>query len=140
MSAGKLIEDELTNSVIGAFYDVYNELRFGFLEHVYIAALERELLTRNHAVGREVGARVYFKGEDLCSYRMDMVVDEKLIIEVKSTTTLHPSAVRQVDNYLRATTFEVGLLLHFGPEPQYYRRVFTNVKKRFCVVPLDDPP
>ena len=92
MTQGKLIEDELTNSVIGAFYEVYNGLGFGFLEHVYLSALERELRSRNHTVGREVSVRVMYKGDDLCSYRIDMLVDEKLIVEVKSSTNLPPTA------------------------------------------------
>ena len=130
MAQGKLIEDELTNSVIGAFYEVYNELGFGFLEHVYLAALQRELRRRDHSVGREVGVRVMYKGDDLCSYRIDMLVDEKLIIEVKSSTNLPPTAVRQLHNYLRSTNIELGLILHFGPEPRFYRRVLTNVKTK----------
>ena len=129
MIPGKLIEDELTNSVIGAFYEVYNELGFGFLEHVHLRALERELRSRNHTVGREVSVRVMYKGDDLCSYRIDMVVEGKLIVEVKSSTVLPATAVRQLHNYLRSTDLELGLVLHFGPEPRFYRRILTNDKK-----------
>lgn len=129
MTRGKLIDDQLTDSVIGAFYEVYNVLGFGFLEHVYIAAMERELRTRNHAVNRQVGVRVRYKGVDLCSYRLDMLIDEKLIVEVKSSANLPPTVVRQLHNYLKATDLEIGLILHFGPEPMFYRRILTNDKK-----------
>jgi GxxExxY protein len=104
-------------------------LGFGFLEHVHLAALERELRDRNHSVGREVGVTVVYKGDDLCSYRIDMVVDGKLIVEVKSSTVLPLTAVRQLHNYLRSTDLELGLVLHFGPEPRFYRRILTNDKK-----------
>lgn len=116
-----LVEEQLTRSIIGAFYNVYRTLGFGFLESVYTTALERELLARNHHVGREVNVRVMYQGEQLCTQRVDMVVDEKVIVETKSTYLLHPAAQRQLYNYLRATNIEIGLLLHFGREPEFYR-------------------
>ena len=122
----ELIAEHLTESVIGAFYEVYNALGFGFLEQVYMAALERELRRRGHAVGREVWVAVCFKGEVISRQRIDMVVDDRLVIEAKSTQDLHKSAPRQVYNYLRATRLQVGLLLHFGPQPAFYRLVHTH--------------
>jgi GxxExxY protein len=91
-----------------------------------MAALERELRARGHAVGREVWVPVHFKGEVISRQRIDMVVDERLVIEAKSTQDLHRSALRQVYNYLRATRLQVGLLLHFGPDPAFYRLVHTQ--------------
>lgn len=126
MAREKLLEEELTRSVIGAFFEVYNTLGFGFLEHLYVMALERELRTRGHAVAREVGIRVMYKGEHLGTQRLDMIVDDRVIVETKSTYQLHQAAQRQLYNYLRATNLEVGLLLHFGPEPRFYRQVCTN--------------
>ena len=123
---GYLIEGELTESVIGAFYEVYNTLGFGFLEHVYLAALERELRARGHTVARELGVRIHYKGEDLTQQRMDMVVDGKLIVEVKASYELHKAAPRQVFSYLRATHLEVGLLFHFGPKPGFFRLISSN--------------
>ena len=120
---GGLIEEELTRSVIGAFFDVYNTLGYGFLEHVYAMALERELIARGHRVGREVSVNIVYKGTTLTSQRLDFVVDEKLVVENKSTQTLPAFAPRQVFNYLRATNLAVGLLLHYGPEPKFYRVV-----------------
>ena len=121
-----LLEEKLTHSVIGAFYEVYNHLGFGFLEHLYVMALERELLQRGHVVGREVNISVTYKGEELGTQRLDMVVDNALIVELKSTAELHKAAPRQLYNYLRATNLEVGLLLHFGPEPKFYRVISRN--------------
>jgi GxxExxY protein len=121
MSRRELIEERLTHSAIGAFFDVYNTLGFGFLEQVYIMALERELLARGHQVGREVWVPVLYKGHELCKQRLDMVVDEKLIIETKATPDLARTASRQLYNYLQVTKLSVGLLFHFGHEPKFYR-------------------
>ena len=134
----ELIEEELTKAVIGVFYEVYNHLRFGFLEHLYVMAMERELRERGYRVGREVAVPVFYKGEHLGTQRIDMIVDEKLIVEAKSTLALHPAASRQVNSYLRATHLEVGLLLHFGPEPKFYRHVLSNQKKIWFSAP-DQP-
>ena|SRR5688500_14694638 len=121
-----LIEGLLTQSVIGAFYEVYNTLGFGFLEHIYVLAMERELRNRGHRVAREVGVRVTYKGEYLGTQRIDMIVDDKLIVEIKSTYQLHGFSIRQIYSYLRGTNLEVGLILHFGPEPKFYRQILTN--------------
>jgi GxxExxY protein len=124
-----LIEEELTHSIIGAFYDVYNTLGFGFLEHVYACALERALIKRGHRVGREVPVIVYYEGEEIAHQRLDMLVDGKVIVEIKSTYELHKAAPRQVYSYLRATKLEVGLLLYFGPEPSFFRLLASNASK-----------
>jgi GxxExxY protein len=114
-------EERLIYSAIGAFYEVYNILGCGLFEHLYVMALERELRERGHRVGREVAVPVIYKGEILGVQRLDMLVDERLVVEVKSTDELHRGATRQVYNYLRATRLRTGLLLHFGPEARYYR-------------------
>lgn len=126
MSDHELIEEQLTESVIGGFYEVYNALGYGFLEQVYTAALGRELRARGLAVGREVWVPVHYHGEEISRQRIDMVVDQRLVIEAKSTQELHKSAPRQVYNYLRATRLQVGLLLHFGPHPAFYRLVYVQ--------------
>ena len=121
-----LIHERLSYSVIGAFFEVYYTLGFGFLEHVYVASLTRELQDRGHHVGREDTVPIFYKGEEVARQRLDMIVDGKLIVETKSSRTLHEGAERQVGNYLRATNLELGLLLHFGPLPKFYRVVDTN--------------
>jgi len=129
MAQRELLESKLTGSVISAFYDVYNTLGFGFLEHVYKAALERELLARGHRVAREMGVVVFYKGDPLVAQRLDMIIDDKLVVETKSTAELATGAQRQLHNYLRATNLEVGLLLHFGLQPKFYRVVELRVRK-----------
>ncbi|MEP6692306.1 MAG: GxxExxY protein [Gemmatimonadaceae bacterium] len=117
----ELVEEALTGSVIGAFLEVYNPLGYGFLEHLYVMALERELIGRGHKVAREVGVLVSYKGLPLGSQRIDLIVDEKLVVETKSTQDLNRAANRQLRSYLHATNLDLGLLPHFGPEPKFYR-------------------
>ena len=121
MTRGELIHERLTHSVIGAFFEVHNTLGFGFLEQIYIGALAIELRERGHVVDLEVSVDVSYKGLGLGRQRLDMIVDDILAIEVKSTAELHPSARRQLLNYLCATRLELGLLLHFGASARFHR-------------------
>ena len=126
MSANAFLQEDLTRSVIGAFYRIYNELGYGFLEGVYSVALEKALRNRGHLVQREVRVCVYSNGEPIAWQRIDMIVDEMLIVEIKSTAELSKASHRQLLNYLCATRLEVGLLLHFGPKPKVHRYVSSN--------------
>lgn len=126
MTETVLLEGESTNAIIGAFFEVYNTLGFGFLENVYALAVERELLARGKNVGREVPIPITYKGEFLTHHRADLIVDEKVVVEIKSTELIPPFTRRQVTNYLRATRLEVALILHFGPEAKFQRIVCTK--------------
>ena len=121
MTLVRLVEREITADVIGAFYEVYNQLGFGFLEFIYARALEKELLKRGRTVAREVAVPVFYKGEIIANQRVDMVVDDKVMVEIKSTEVLHPRSHRITLNYLRATPLQVALLLHFGPKARFFR-------------------
>ena len=126
MATTPLLEEHLTGSIIGAFFEVYNTLGFGFLERLYVLALERELRQRGHYVEREFRVRIIYKGELLGIQRLDLVVDHKVVIEVKANYELHKADRRQLFNYLRASDLEVGLLLHFGPSAKFYRLIHRN--------------
>lgn len=121
-----LIEGELTRSVIGAFFEVYNILGYGLLESAYAGALARELVARGHRVAREVTFVIRYKGDPVGVHRLDMVVDEKVVVEIKSTERIPQSVLRQLLSYLKASRLEVGLLLHFGPSPRFYRQIFRE--------------
>lgn len=123
MAKGELHLERPTHSVIGGFFEVYNDLGFGFLEQIYIGALTVELKRRGHVVELEVMSSVAYRGVEVGVQRLDMVVDRALVVEVKSTTDLHSSARRQLLNYLCATRLELGLLLHFGPKARFYRLI-----------------
>jgi len=121
--ANHLLESELSRSIIGAFYTVYNYFGYGLAESVYTGGLEYELTRRGHSVDREVSVQVRYEDRVVAWQRLDMVVDGKVIIEIKATERLPPYASRQIFNYLRATRYQIGLVLHFGPEPKVYRFV-----------------
>jgi GxxExxY protein len=122
----ELLHKGVSESIIGAFYDVYNIFGYGFLESPYCGALVIELRRRGHRVGREIPVPVLYKGVQVATYRIDLLVDNAVIVEVKSTEHLNPNDQRQLLNYLRATPIEVGLLLHFGPKPKFYRLVASH--------------
>jgi GxxExxY protein len=126
MRGDELLEDRTSAGIIGAFYAVYNTLGFGFLEQAYSLALERELLARGHTVSREFTVIVMYKGEPLIRHRLDMVVDEKVVVETKSTVRLPLFSKRQTLNYLRASSLTVGFVLHFGPVADFHRLVHTR--------------
>jgi len=124
--AEPLLEEQLTHSVIGAFFEVHRQLGFGYREYIYALALERELVAKGHQVDREVAVMAYYRGEPLARQTLDMIIDEKLVIETKATERLHPSGTLQLFSYLCATNLEVGLLLHFGRQPKFYRVICEN--------------
>jgi GxxExxY protein len=126
---GELLEAELVHSIVAAFFAVFNYFGGGGMcESAYVGALEYELQLRGHNVDREVSVPVYYKGKLVAWQRLDMVVDGKVIVECKATDRLPASAGPQLIGYLRATKFEVGVLLHFGSHPKFYRFVDTREK------------
>jgi GxxExxY protein len=123
IDADPLLERELTGRIIGAFYDCYNELRFGFLESVYRRALAIELRSRGLRVAEEAPVEVTYMGVVVGSFRTDLLIENRVLVEAMATASLGPTDKRQLLNYLRATGLRVGLLLHFGPEPEFFRFV-----------------
>lgn len=126
MSADKatLIESALTERVIGAFYAVYNELGAGFLESVYENALVVALRDAGLAVVQQAPLEVSFRGRPVGEFRADLLIEERLVVEVKAVSQLSTAHETQLVNYLKATGIQVGLLLNFGRRPQFKRRVF----------------
>lgn len=116
----------LTRQVIGAFYSVYNELRFGFLEGVYCNALAHELRDLDIPFEREPRIEVVCKGRAVGLYRPDFVVASRIVLEVKATQSIGPPDARQLLNCLRATNLELGFLLHFGPEASFHRIISSR--------------
>jgi|SRR5271156_2575727 len=130
MNAGvRLLHAGLTEKVLGVFYDVYNELGHGFLESVYEEAMSIALRQAGLRVDRQLPLKVMFRDFLVGDFRADVVVDRAVLLELKAATGLDPAHEAQLLNYLRATEIEVGLLLNFGPKPQFKRMVFENSKK-----------
>lgn len=125
-----VLHKELTDRIIGVFYGVYNELGYGFVESVYEKAMLVALEEANIPVQGQVPMEVFFRGRSVGTFRADLVVEEKVILELKTSQTIEVSHERQLLNYLRSTPCEVGLLLNFGEKPQFKRFVYSNEKKR----------
>ena len=120
---------ELTREIIGSFYDVYNNLGYGFLERVYENALFLELTAKGMQVEQQKPIQVIYHQQVIGEYFADLVVESKVIVEVKAVKTLAQEHEAQLLNYLKATCFEVGLLLNFGPQAQRKRKVYSNELK-----------
>jgi len=126
-----LFEEALTHKIIGAFFEVYRTLGHGFLESVYAKALELELVARGLHVAREVLTDVKFKGQVIGVFRADMLVESRVVLELKAGRKHDGADVAQLLNYLRSTDLELGLLLHFGPRPSFKRLIATNGYNRW---------
>ena|SRR5947207_2488659 len=126
---GELLHKEITDRILGAFYQVHWELGPGYVESVYVQAMEIALTDDGLRVEREVPVSVYFRRRRVGTFRADMIVESVVLLEFKAGDRLDPSAEPQLLNYLRATKLEVGLILHFGPKAVFKRRVVTNDRK-----------
>ncbi len=120
---------DLTEKVIGIFFSIYNELGHGFLESVYEQAFSVALAENGIFFQRQVAVPVWFHGQKIGDFRADLLVDGKVIVELKTGREIDPAWEKQLLNYLRATEIEVGLLLNFGPSAQFRRYVFENERK-----------
>ena len=120
---------ELTKEIIGTFYDVYNMLGYGFLEKVYENALAIELGLRGFHVEQQKPISIQFRNQVVGEYFADILVNDLIIIELKAARALVRDHEAQLLNYLKATPYEVGLLLNFGPQPSYKRKAFSNHNK-----------
>ncbi|MFA6215059.1 MAG: GxxExxY protein [Patescibacteria group bacterium] len=112
--------------IIRAFYNVYNELGYGFLEKVYENAMAIELFRLGLLCRRQVPIKVYYHENLVGDYFADIVAGDKIILELKAAENLCPEHEAQLLNYLKATEFEVGLLFNFGKQPQFKRKIYDN--------------
>ena len=133
----KMLHAELTEKVIGIFFDVYNHLGFGFLESVYENALAIELSEAGLKVSRQPSLNVWYKGHQIGQFKADLVVNDVLLLELKTAKAIEIAYSKQTLNYLRATDIEVALILNFGPTPQFKRLYFENIKKSVRTSPTD---
>ena len=121
---------ELTETIIGVFYEVYNELGHGFLESVYERAFEVALTSRGFNVLRQIQIPVWFRGQKVGDFVADVLVDKSVLLELKAARMLDSSHEAQLLNYLRATEIEVGILFNFGIKPEFRRLAFDNARKQ----------
>jgi len=124
-----LLHADVTDQIIKAFYHVYNTLGYGFLEKVYENALAVALRKRGLLANQQMPIKVFFEGALVGEYFADVEVNTLVIVEAKACDTIHAAHEAQLVNYLKATTVEVGLLLNFGPQPEFRRKLLTNDRK-----------
>ena len=125
----------ITDKIIGTFYDVYNELGHGFLESVYEEALAIALRETGLSVERQFAVPVRFRNRVIGEFFADLLVEHAVIVELKVARTLEHAHEAQLLHYLKATDFEIGLLLNFGTRPQFRRLILDNDEKRIRLSP-----
>ena len=131
-----LKHSETTEQIISAFYTVYNKLGYGFLEKVYENSLAIELKKRGVGVQQQFPIEVYYEGERVGNYFADLFVDQRVIMELKAADGLVDENFAQLLNYLKATEIDVGLILNFGPKPEFKRKVYETARKK---IPPTEP-
>ena len=124
-----LLHKDLTDKIIQTFYEVYNELGYGFLEKVYQNAMQLELREKGFFVECQKQIKVFYKGYEVGEYFADIVVNNTVILELKAAEYMTKEFEAQLLNYLKGTEAEVGLLLNFGKRPEFIRKVFENSRK-----------
>ncbi len=128
---------ELTKTIIGVFDDVYNGLGHGFIESVYENALCMALREKGLEVHHQIAIPVWFRGKQIGDFDADVLVNKLVLLELKTGRSIDEAHIAQLLNYLKATRIEVGLVLNFGPKPEFKRVVFGNDRK--TVEPKEPP-
>lgn len=118
--------DDITQRVIKTFFQVYNELGYGFLEKVYQNSFYLALREEGLEVETQKRIDVWFRGNKVGEYYADLIVENLVIIEIKAVEYLLPEHEAQLLNYLRGTDIEVGLLMNFGKKAEFKRKVYNN--------------
>lgn len=124
-----MLYQDLSDKIIKCFYEVYNILGYGFLEKVYESALFNELKISGLNCERQKKIDVYYKATLVGEYYADIIVEDKIILELKAAEAICEEHEFQLINYLKATNVEVGLLLNFGKKTEIRRKIFTNDRK-----------
>ena len=129
-----LLHKEITEKIIKAYYKVYNTLGYGFLEKVYENAMAIELRNMGFEVKCQYPINVFYETEIIGEYYADIVINNIIVIELKASSSLLEEHECQLINYLKATEIELGLLMNFGKEAEYKRKVFMNKFKKMRVI------
>lgn len=120
-----LLHEDVTSKILECCFEVINELGAGFLETVYEKALCIALQQKGLNIGFQVPLSVSFRGQSVGDFFADLVVDERVIVEIKAVKALAPEHQAQLINYLKATGIRVGLLVNFGnPKLEFKRSYF----------------
>jgi GxxExxY protein len=121
--AVEIIEKELSYRIVQAAYEVFNALGPGFQESLYEEAIAIELRKRGHLVERQKKIMVYFKGQPIGTHVLDMLVDDRVILELKAIAEIAPVHKQQALSYLKSTTLLLALVINFGAHRLQVERI-----------------
>ena len=122
----RLDDDSDLLKILRCAFETYNTLKSGYLESVYEAALEYELLQAGFSVSRQVRIPVFYKGVELKKdFYADMVVNDRIILELKAVSTINPAHEKQLQSYMKSTGIKEGMLLNFGHVRRLEWRAFS---------------
>jgi GxxExxY protein len=135
MDREEVVPKELIDIILSNFYEIHHDLGYGFLERVYQNALYYALIDEGLKCEMEASIKVYYRGRVVGDYRADLLVEDCVLLELKTNElTIDPANEAQLINYLKATDIEIGYVLNFGRKPQFCRKIYTNDRKnRGCV-------
>jgi GxxExxY protein len=125
-----IVKPHISYAIQGAFLDTYYELKYGLNEKLYARALELALAERGLSVEREFPIKVVFRGRQIGFHRLDMLVERRVIVEIKASEVLARAAFQQLRCYVSASRLQLGILLHYGPEPAFYRELLGYRRDR----------
>ena len=137
MNATVYKHSDITGKIIGAAMQVHSTLGNGFQEVIYQRALAIEMGKQGLSYQRERGMQIYYDGQEIGTRRVDFLVEDKVMVELKAVTALEDAHLAQAINYLEAYGLEVGLLINFGAKSLQYRRVVNS--KHLPHPPSDKP-
>lgn len=126
MHEKQLLHADVTGRIIRAFFDVYDSLAPGIPESAFHNSMRIALRDLQLKYQREVGLPVYFRGELVGKFRADLIVEDKVVVEIKTAPRIVEAHIKQLEGYMRLANLQVGLLLNFGPEPKFERRFFQS--------------
>ena len=130
MNTDKLKFRDITALILKAFYEIYNELGTGFLESVYEKALTIALQNYGLQIENQKEIPVFPRGKNIGYFKSDIIVNGKIVLELKAVNQIDKTQEAQLINYLKASSIEIGLLLNFGRKPEFERFVFSNDKSK----------
>ena len=125
-----MLHQEITGTAIKAFYTVHTEMGWGFLESVYQNAMLIELKQLGLKAEKERNVKVNYKGKQVGDYFADIIIEDKVILELKTHERLDDQCKYQLINYLKASNIEIGLLLNFGKSAEFKRVIHSNDQNR----------
>lgn len=125
----EILHKETTDKILKCFYNVYNKMGYGFAEKVYENSMAIEMNKIGLAFEQQKSIKVYYEGYQVGSYTADIVVQDSVLLELKTGSAIIPAHEAQLLNYLRATDIEIGFVLNFGDKPQFRRMAFLNSRK-----------